>query len=327
VTEKELRDLLEEKENPSVYLGTAITGAPHIGYFLWITRMADFMNAGLKVKLLLADLHGALGKTPWDSLERRYEYYEEVIPLMFEGIGVDTQSLETLRGSSFQLERKYVLDVLKYSTFVSVNDCRRAASEVVRLADNPKLSGLVYPIMQSLDEVYLDADIQCGGVDQRKIPMFSREHLPKLGYKPRVEIMTPLIPGLMGKKMSASDQRSKIDLLDGPQVVAEKIDDAFCPAGMVEGNGVLAFLRYVIMVLKRDRGEKLVVSRPARFGGDLEFANYGDAEKAFRDKELHPSDLKKAVAEEINVLLKPVQKHIGELEDSARRAYGPRNEK
>ena len=75
VTESELRKLLKEKKQPVVYLGTAINGKPHIGYYLWILKLADFLKAGFKVKVLLADLHGALDNTPWPELEKRYSYY------------------------------------------------------------------------------------------------------------------------------------------------------------------------------------------------------------------------------------------------------------
>ncbi|HLC19910.1 MAG TPA: tyrosine--tRNA ligase, partial [Candidatus Nanoarchaeia archaeon] len=57
VTLNELRKLLETKSSPSVYLGTAITGRPHIGYFVWVLKLSDFLRAGFRVKVLLADLH------------------------------------------------------------------------------------------------------------------------------------------------------------------------------------------------------------------------------------------------------------------------------
>lgn len=321
LTDDELKKLLKEKKEPAMYLGTAITGAPHIGYFVWVLKMADFLKVGFKVKLLLADMHGALDNTPWDLLEKRYQYYSKVIPLMFDGIGADIKKFEIVKGSSFELQKDYILDVLKYSTYTTVHDAKKSASEVVKFGDNPKVSGLLYPIMQSLDEEYLKVDIQYGGVDQRKIFVFSRENLPKLGYKPRIEVMTPLIPGLIGKKMSASDPKSKIDLLDDPKTVEEKVNDAFCPEGIVEGNGLLTFAKYVIMVLKSDERKKFVVERPQKFGGNLTFTSYEELEKTFADKKLHPLDLKKAIAKEINKLLEPFQKHREELRKLAREAY------
>src|SRR3990167_2164048 len=87
VTEAELLELLKKKKQPVIYLGTAITGRPHLGYFVWVLKMADFLKAGFKVKLLLADLHGALDNCPWELLEKRYQYYSAVIPLMFNALG------------------------------------------------------------------------------------------------------------------------------------------------------------------------------------------------------------------------------------------------
>src|SRR3989344_5111783 len=183
--EEELIQVLKKKKKPSVYLGTAITGSPHIAYLTWALKLADFIKAGFEVKILLADLHGALDNTPWQVLEKRYRYYENIIPLLFESLGVKTSSLKFVKGSDFQLSKDYFLDLMKLSTFVSVHDATKAASEVVKLGDNPKLSGIIYPLMQALDEEYLQVDMQLGGVDQRKIFVLARVQLPKIGYHAR----------------------------------------------------------------------------------------------------------------------------------------------
>ncbi len=321
VTEPELLTLLKTKSNPSVYLGTAITGRPHIGYFVWVLKMTDFLKAGFKVKVLLADLHGALDNCPWDVLEKRYNYYSAVIPLMFNALGADTKNIELIKGSSYQLSQEYILDMLKLSTFTSIHDAKKAGSEVVKLDDNPKLSGLLYPLMQALDEQYLNVDIQYGGIDQRKILMFARENLHRVGYKSRVEIMTPLIPGLVGKKMSASDPKSKIDLLDNVKSVQDKLKGAYCEEGVVEDNGVLAFLKQVIMPLKSDKKEVFVIERPEKWGGNLTFKTYEEIESSYVAKQVHPLDLKMAVAKEINGLLVPFQQQKEKLEKIAKEAY------
>ena len=321
VTETELLTLLKMKKQPAVYLGTAITGRPHIGYFVWVLKMADFLKAGFKVKVLLADLHGALDNCPWDVLEKRYAYYSAVIPLMFTAVGADTKNIELVKGSSFQLSKEYTLDLLKLSTFTSIHDAKKAGSEVVKSDENPKLSGLLYPLMQALDEEYLQVEVQYGGVDQRKILMFARENLHRVGYKTRVEIMTPLIPGLIGKKMSASDPKSKIDLLDDVKVVQDKLKGAHCEEGVVEDNGVLAFLKQVIMPLKMDRTEAFVVERPEKWGGNLTFKTYEEIESAYAAKQLHPLDLKMAAAKEISLLLALFQAQKEKLERIAKEAY------
>lgn len=321
VTEEELLNLLKTKKQPVVYLGTAITGRPHIAYYSWVLKLSDFLKAGFKVKLLLADLHGALDNCPWEVLEKRYKYYSSVIPLMFKSIGADIKNFEIVKGSEFQLRKEYIMDVLKLSTATTINDAKRAGSEVVKFGDNPKLSGLLYPLMQALDEQYLKADVQYGGVDQRKILMYARENLHKVGYKPRVEVMTPILPGLTGKKMSASDPKSKIDLLDDGTTVKNKLKKAYCEEGKVDENGILAFLKNVIMVINQEKGEKFVVERPEKFGGNVEFSSYKEIEKAFISKKLHPLDLKNGLAAEINKLLEPFRKNKAKLEKIAKEAY------
>jgi len=321
VTEEELRELLRTKKIPAVYIGVAITGRPHIGYFVWVLKLADFLRAGFKVKLLLADLHGALDQTPLELLDKRYDYYSIIIPNMFEAVGADIKNFEIVKGSDFQKDKDYFFDVLRMSTYTSVHDCKKASSEVVKQSENPKLSGLIYPIMQALDEEYLGVDIQYGGLDQRKILMFAREYLPKLGYKPRVEVMTPIIPGLIGEKMSASKEESKVDLLDDDNTVRVKLRKAFCPAGVVENNGVLAFVRHVIMIIKKDKNEEFIIKRPEKFGGNIAYSDYATLEKDYVNKKLHPEDLKKAVAEEIISLLKPMKKDFDKKLRLAREAY------
>ncbi|MEM3112885.1 MAG: tyrosine--tRNA ligase [Candidatus Pacearchaeota archaeon] len=320
ISEEELRNLLTKKNKPVVYLGTAITGRPHVGYFVWVLKLSDFLKAGFKVKILLADLHGALDNTPWPVLEQRYKYYLKTIPLMFEALGINPKDLEFIKGSEFQLKPEYMYDLLQLATFNSINDTRKAASEVVKFGDNPKLSGLIYPIMQALDEVYLNADVQYGGIDQRKILMFARENLPKLGYDPRVEVMTPLIPGLVGKKMSASDNKSKIDLLDSEEEVFRKVKNAECIEGNPD-NGIMAFLKYVIMPLKSDNNKKFIVKRDKKFGGNLSYESYFEIEKDFISKKLHPLDLKNTVATEINFMLNVFRKNKKVLESLSKEAY------
>jgi tyrosyl-tRNA synthetase len=62
----------------------------------------------------------------------------------------------------------------------------------------------LYPLLQALDEQYLEVDGQFGGVDQRKIFTFAEEKLPKLKYSKRFHLMNYMIAGLAGGKMSRS---------------------------------------------------------------------------------------------------------------------------
>ena len=61
------------------------------------------------------------------------------------------------------------------------------------------------------------------------------------------------VPGLTGGKMSASEEESKIDLLDSRAQVKKKLGKAFCEEGNVVNNGVLSFAKHVLFPLFNDR--------------------------------------------------------------------------
>ena len=302
IGEDELKSKLKSGKDFVVYWGTMPTGSISIAYFFLMLKVADFLKAGVKVKILLADLHAALDGVPWDELENRYNYYERAIITILKTIGVPLDKLEFVKGSTFQLNDKFFNDVLKMSTFVSVHDSTKAASEVVKMGDNPKLAGLIYPLMQALDEEYLKVDAQFGGMDQRKIMVLARENLPKLGYKPRVELINPLIRGLVGEKMSSSVRGTKIDLMDDEDMVKKFINKAEAVEGD-PNNGLMALMQYFIFIIKQDKGEKFLIERPEKFGGNLVYNNYNKLEEDYVSKKVHPLDLKNAVTREINKIL------------------------
>jgi len=323
VTRDELESLLKKKKKPVAYIGMACTGKVHLGYFIPMMKIRDFLHAGFHFKILLADLHAHLDdrKAPFELLDKRVLYYKKVFQAMLDALQVKSNDLEYVKGSDFQLQKKFTTDMYRLAAQNTLERVKRAAAGVVRFGDSPKLSGFMYPILQALDEEYLEADVQYGGIDQRKILMFARENLPKLGYKPRIEVMTPLLPGISGEKMSASDKKSKIDIIEESNDLQKKIRKAYCPEGVVENNGILAFYKQVIMVLKEDHKQKLEIKRPKEFGGNVSYAHYDELEKDFVEKKLHPKDLKQNFIEEIEQLLIPIRKSLSGQEKLIKEAY------
>jgi len=318
ITEEELKKLLEEKKHPSAYVGYSPTGPLHIGHLIPILKVGDFLKAGFNFKFLIANLHAHLDdqKTPWSLLDARSTYYQEAVEAVLDALKIDTTRLIFVKGSDFQTKSDYVLDMLRMSALATATRATRAASEVCRMKD-PKVSTLIYPIMQALDEQYLEADVQYGGMDQRHIMAFAREYLPKLGHKPRVEVMSPLLPGLTGAKMSASDEKNKIDLLDVEKDVEKKINSAYCKEGELNENGIMAFVEYFLFPFKNE----LKIERAKKFGGDKIYKDFNELKKNFISKRLHPADLKKSVSLELNKVLEPIRKRFEKRKDLLREAY------
>ncbi|KIJ44023.1 hypothetical protein M422DRAFT_252519 [Sphaerobolus stellatus SS14] len=339
-----IKAILTEGRTPKCYWGTAPTGRPHIGYFVPLTKIADFLRADVEVTILLADVHAFLDnlKAPLELVEHRTKYYEFVLRAVFESLSIPVDKLRFVQGSSYQLTREYNMDNYRLCATVTEHDAKKAGAEVVKQVESPLLSGLLYPGLQALDEQYLDCDFQFGGVDQRKIFTFAELYLPRLGYRKRAHLMNSMVPGLQGTKMSSSDPNSKIDFLDPPNVVRQKIKKAFCEPGNIAENGVLAFIKTVLIPISKVRLERLQaekeggaqsdgkksftlegapegtvfsVPRGEQYGGPTHYQNYEDLEAAFAKEEIHPGDLKQAVTNAIVELLDPIQKAFQENEE------------
>ncbi|OMJ18818.1 Tyrosine-tRNA ligase, cytoplasmic [Smittium culicis] len=324
----ELKKILQERD-VSLYFGTAPTGKPHIGYFVPIVKIADFLRAGCHVKILLADIHAFLDnmKAPIDIVAHRVKYYEALVKSAFKSIGVPINKLEFIVGSSYQLEKDYILDNYKLCALVTEHDAKKAGAEVVKQVDNAPLSGLLYPGMQALDEEYLKVDAQFGGVDQRKIFTFAEKYLPNLGYKKRIHLMNPMVPGLQGSKMSSSEENSKVDLLDDAKSVEKKLKKAFCEEGNVENNGILSFIQYAIFPIfdYHSTIKSFSILRPEQYGGNVEYTDFEKLKSDFAEKLIHPGDLKNSAAKAINTLLDPIRKELDtpEFKEITNLAYPP----
>jgi tyrosyl-tRNA synthetase len=256
-------------------------------------------------------------------LDKRTQYYENIIKEVLKCVGVDITKLKFVKGTDMQLSKEYTLDVYRLSSIVSEHDAKKAGAEVVKQVESPKMGGLLYPLLQALDEQYLQVDAQFGGVDQRKIFMLAREYLPKINYKKRVHLMNIMIPGLSGGKMSSSDINSKIDLLDSEKEIKQKLNKAYCPEGIVEENGVLAITKYSLFPILERNNEKFIIERPEKFGGNVEFNSYEELEQMFIEKKIHPMDLKNNVSRYFVKILEPLRKHFEkeEMQKLLKEAY------
>ena len=150
--------------------------------------------------------------------------------------------------------------------------------------------------------------------------------------------------------MSSSDPNSKIDFLDPPAVVRQKLKKAFCEPGNVTENGILAFVEAVLIPISELRLERISESkgeydgprpfaakdapentvfsipRDEKHGGPTHYRTYEELKAAFAAGEVHPGDLKQAVADGIIQLLQPVQDAFQESEEwrtVAELAYPP----
>ena len=169
--------------------------------------------------------------------------------------------------------------------------------------------------MQAYDPFYFNADILQLGMDQRKVMVLSREIAPKLKRTPPVICAHHLLIGLQGAeagrmtadvKMSKSVPKGTIYIHDSKKEIEEKINSAFCPEKVVEGNPLLEIWRYIVF----RKFDSRTIERPQKFGGNLELQSYGELENIYKEGKLHPMDLKKGTIEALDEILAPARKHF-----------------
>jgi tyrosyl-tRNA synthetase len=295
-----------------IFWGTAPTGLPHIAYFIPMLKICDYLKAGCEVTILLADLHAQLDNQINDKAiqEARCTVYLNVIQAMLHTLNApNLHRLKFIRGSTFQLSPEYTLDMYRLTTLTTERNALKAGAEVVHSSDNnPLLCSMLYPLLQALDEQYLNADIQHGGQDQRRIFTFAESALPRLNYNKRIHTMNAMLPSLLGNtgKMSASStgKNAPITFVDTAQQVQKKIAGAFCEPGIVDTCSLFAYLQNLIF----HRGLQIEISREDNV--QTRYINIEQVQEDFRTLQIHPRSLKASVVEQFNLLLQPMRNQL-----------------
>jgi len=342
LTDNDLKLYLETGVHLNHYIGFEISGEIHLGTGLVsMSKVKDFMDAGVKCSIFLADWHSWINDKLGGDREKIKEvavgYFKEGLKASLRCVGADPEKVDfTLGTELYHYNDKYwetVIDVCKNTTLRrmqrSITIMGRKKEEKVDFAK------LLYPAMQVADIFIQNINLAHAGFDQRKAHVIARDIALKMKNNKLVntagEKIKPicvhhhLILGLQKPpiwpiteesqlqevwakmKMSKSLPKSAVFIHDSPDKVKDKIKSAFCPEGNVTFNPVLDWANSIIF---RAKDSKLLVERSLKFGGDREFYSYKELEEAFLNKTIHPLDLKNSVANTIVDILKPARDHF-----------------
>lgn len=130
--------------------------------------------------------------------------------------------------------------------------------------------------------------------------------------------------------MSASDADSKIDVLDAPDVVRRKLRKAFAEPKKVEDNGLISFIKYVLLPSGALRHGSPYFKAESQDGEPLIYHDIETLEKDYAKDTIGPKELKAAISEALIELLTPIQKAFQESkewQENEKKAYPPTEEK
>jgi len=321
IEDDELVQLVNSGERLVAYDGFEPSGNVHIAQgVLRAINVNKMTKAGAKFKMLVADWHAWANNKMGGDLKKIQTVGKYLIEV-WRATGMDLDNVEFVWASDFARDDEYWKKVMQIAINTTIKRVIRCGQIMGRKENEVMQSSqILYPCMQCADIFYLNANICQLGMDQRKVNMLAREVGPKLGWGKPVVVSHHMLMGL-GKpatttgdaidrvidlKMSKSKPDTAIFMSDSEEDIKKKIMKAYCPEKEVSENPVLEYCKYLVF----EKVDKMKVERPAKFGGDLEFNNYGELAEAFGKGELHPADLKSSVAAYINEFVEPVRKHF-----------------
>lgn len=312
VTKGELKQLLQTVEHPKHYIGLEISGPLHIGSLVVVGyKIRDFLKAGIRCLVFLADWHSYLNNKfdgDWNKIRAASKYYDEAFKFFCPGVN-------TLLGSDlYKNTPDYWENYVRFSKQITLARNIRCLTIMGRSKKEKLDFGqYLYPPMQAVDIKAMDLDIVHAGMDQRKVHMLVREVFPKLGWKKPVAVHHTILSSLSGPemKMSKSKPWTAIFIHDNEDEIKEKLMKAWCPPKVVTQNPVLDIVRYIIF----HEADTFEIDRPAKYGGRITFSSYSELEEAYVKGEVHPADLKLAVAEALNKVIEPIRRHFEDKQE------------
>jgi hypothetical protein len=184
----DIRQLLQTKQNINILWGVQPRTMPNIEFIIAIIQIVKFIKRGYCITVLLADIHEMLDtpKLSLNILEYRCNAYIELIRNLVELFDVNSANINFIFGSSYQTSKEYTLDLYKISSLTTieqiynsreinikdVNSEVNSESSEIEDSDN-KMTSMLYPILQALDEKYTNCDIFYGSITQKNMCIFS----------------------------------------------------------------------------------------------------------------------------------------------------------
>jgi len=227
LTESDLKKKLDSGKKLIVKAGFDPTAPDlHFGHTVLLNKLRHFQDLGHKVIFLIGDFTGRIGDPSGtnktrpildsDSLiENAKTYKNQVFKILKAG-------LTEVRFNSEWCDKLGADGLIKLASKYNVARMLERDDFNKRFSSNKTIAihEFLYPLVQGYDSVALEADVECGGTDQKFNLLVGRELQRDYEQEPQVVITVPILEGLDGvKKMSKS--------LDNYIAIDEEPDEMF----------------------------------------------------------------------------------------------------
>ena len=230
LTEADLKKKLESGKQLVIKAGFDPTAPDlHLGHTVLLNKLRHFQDLGHKVIFLIGDFTGQIGDPSGKNKTRPTLGSDEL-----------TENAKTYEKQVFKILKKELTEVRFNSEWC--NDLGAAglidlASKynVARMLERDDfnkrynanqsiaLHEFLYPLVQGYDSVALNADVECGGTDQKFNLLVGRELQRAYDQEPQVVLTVPILEGLDGKNKMSKSLDNFIGIDEKPEEMFGKI--------------------------------------------------------------------------------------------------------
>ncbi len=201
----------------------------HLGHTVLLNKLRIFQEFGHIVYFIIGDFTAMIGDPTGKSETRKPLSKEDVLK---NSKDYKEQAFKILKPEKTKiLFNSWWLSNLKLDEFIKISSnytVRRMLEKddfEKRFQDNRPIAmhEFIYPLLQGFDSLFLEADIEIGGNDQKFNLIVGRELMRSFGLTTQVIMTMPLLEGTDGKNKMSKSLGNHIGVSDEPNEMYGKI--------------------------------------------------------------------------------------------------------
>ena len=201
----------------------------HLGHTVLLNKLRHFQELGHKVIFLIGDFTGRIGDPSGKNKTRPTLNAEDLIE---NAKTYEKQVYKVLKKELTEIKfNSEWCDELGADGLVSLASKYNVARMLERDDFNKRfvsnkpiaIHEFLYPLVQGYDSVALDADVECGGTDQKFNLLVGRELQRDYGQDPQVVITVPILEGLDGVNKMSKSLNNYVSIEEEPEEMFGKI--------------------------------------------------------------------------------------------------------
>lgn len=201
----------------------------HLGHAVVLKKLRDFQEEGHKIVVIVGDFTALIGDptgrnktrpplSPEEVAHNAETYIKQLSKIL------DINKIE-IRPNREWLGKLTFEDLLKVTSKVTVSQIMQRNDFSERYENNTPISlhEMLYPIMQALDSVEINADVELGGTDQMFNCLMGRQLQEAYEKHGQIVMCMPILPGTDGVEKMSKSKNNYIGLTENANDMFGKV--------------------------------------------------------------------------------------------------------